>query len=543
MQITTEFITLQGAPLQGVNPLPQFKYHNTDGVRILPYNKQDRYGHKKEAMQLTTIVMENESLRAQFLPQYGGRLYSLRNQKTKEELLFRNCVMQPANLAIRNAWFSGGIEWNIGYPGHSFSTCDKVFFAKVECTDGYTFLRMYDYERMEGLLWQIDFHLPDNAKQLFAHVVVINDHNHTVPFHWWTNTAVKEEPGCRIFSNTRNIISPDSFSNDAISNFSHPLNLPNTGEYFFEPSSSDLSPWEAISYSDGTLFFERSTHPLDARGVFCWGKNADGRNQMNALSINGKGDYVELQAGLTSEKAKGIELLPQSSFSFTQAFGSLTLEPEDTAYLSYDVSHSIVRTAVNNALSGADINEKEEFFHQLSTLPCTKLLYMGSGFGALEVVRRMFTDTAAIPLQFDFPAESLTEEQFDWLAIIQQQEIPELSDTMLPRSWMTDINYVPLLMRYLDSHPENLKALLYLSIIFYETEHLSVAKSIWKKAIAIRPLPIFYRNLACATAQEGNIKKALQYMDEAVAVQWLENGLDLAYVEERNVLLALDAKM
>ena len=111
MQITTEFITLQGAPLQGVNPLPQLKYHNTDGVRILPYNKQDRYSHKKETMQLTTIVMENESLRAQFLPQYGGRLYSLRNQKTKEELLFRNCVMQPANLAIRNAWFSGGIEW------------------------------------------------------------------------------------------------------------------------------------------------------------------------------------------------------------------------------------------------------------------------------------------------------------------------------------------------------------------------------------------------------------------------------------------------
>lgn len=537
MQITTEFITIQGARLQGMNPLPQFKYNNPDGACILPYNKQDSYGHKKEAMQLTTIVLENEYLRAQFLPQYGGRLYSLRNQKTKEELLFRNCVMQPANFAIRDAWFSGGIEWNIGYPGHSFSTFDKVFFTKIECADGYTFLRMYDYERTEGLFWQIDFHLPNDSRQLFAHVVVINDHSHIAPFHWWTNTAVREEPGCRIFSDSKKFHSPDSFHNDIISDFSYPLNVPNPGEYFFEPSPSTLSPWEAITYTDGTLFFERSTHPLDAKGVFCWGVSVEGRKQMHALSVEGKADYLELQAGLTSDKSMGGNLQPQSSISFTQAFGSLALDPEDTTYSSYDVSHSIVRTAVNNTLSATDMLEKEQFFHKLSTLPGTKLLHMGSGFGALELMRRMFTDTAAIPIPFDFPAESLTEEQFDWLAIIQQQEISELSDTDLPPSWITDINYVPLLMRYLDSYPDNLKALLYLSVIFYETDHFSVAKSIWKKALAIRPLPIFYRNLACAARQEGSIEEALQYMKEAVHPRWLEMGLNSAYMEEYNALL------
>ncbi|MCZ7665985.1 MAG: DUF5107 domain-containing protein [Chloroflexi bacterium] len=35
------------------------------------------------------------------------------------ELLAKNPVFQPANLALRNAWFSGGIEWNIGAIGHS----------------------------------------------------------------------------------------------------------------------------------------------------------------------------------------------------------------------------------------------------------------------------------------------------------------------------------------------------------------------------------------------------------------------------------------
>ena len=39
------------------------------------------------------------------------------------ELLFNNPIYQPANLALRNAWLAGGIEWNVGQFGHSFLTC------------------------------------------------------------------------------------------------------------------------------------------------------------------------------------------------------------------------------------------------------------------------------------------------------------------------------------------------------------------------------------------------------------------------------------
>ena len=76
-------------------------------------------------------MLENEYLKATFLPEVGGRLISLFYKPLERELLHRNPVFQPANLAIRNAWFSGGIEWNIGQFGHTFTTCSPLFAGVI----------------------------------------------------------------------------------------------------------------------------------------------------------------------------------------------------------------------------------------------------------------------------------------------------------------------------------------------------------------------------------------------------------------------------
>lgn len=152
MSIAKGNLKINGARLEGSNPLPQFRdrrknkspksngtmlqeeleyFGYESAFRVLPYKMQDRYTREKTELSLATVVLENEHLRAEFLPEYGGRLYSLKEKGSGRELLYRNPVMQPANLAIRDAWFSGGIEWNIAQLGHTFSTCDDVFFATV----------------------------------------------------------------------------------------------------------------------------------------------------------------------------------------------------------------------------------------------------------------------------------------------------------------------------------------------------------------------------------------------------------------------------
>src|SRR5436190_7167554 len=130
-ELYQETLTLPGASLGPENPLPFFRNPQPDlpvpisealppekraqlgsqtGFRVLPYRQQDDYTRRREPLNFKAIVLENDILRAIFLPEVGGRLISLFHKPQQRELLFRNPVFQPANLAIRNAWFAGGIE-------------------------------------------------------------------------------------------------------------------------------------------------------------------------------------------------------------------------------------------------------------------------------------------------------------------------------------------------------------------------------------------------------------------------------------------------
>ena len=59
-------------------------------------------------------------------------------------------AIQFANLALRNAWFAGGIEFNIGTRGHSPTTCSPLHAALLPGPDGTEVLRMWEYERLRG---------------------------------------------------------------------------------------------------------------------------------------------------------------------------------------------------------------------------------------------------------------------------------------------------------------------------------------------------------------------------------------------------------
>ncbi|MBQ6990784.1 MAG: DUF5107 domain-containing protein, partial [Clostridia bacterium] len=86
---------------------------------LLPYTLQSEYNRARRDLALDGAILENEYLKATFIPQLGGRLWSLYDKKAGRELLYANNVFQPCNLALRNAWFSGGVEWNVGIKGHN----------------------------------------------------------------------------------------------------------------------------------------------------------------------------------------------------------------------------------------------------------------------------------------------------------------------------------------------------------------------------------------------------------------------------------------
>src|SRR5690606_12385657 len=111
---------------------------------------RDGYGRRRDPARIDTLMIENDRLRATVLPGLGGRIASLVHRPTGRELLYRNPVLQPANFALNGAWFSGGIEWNIGATGHTTLSCSPVRAAVVPAPVVGRMLRLVALDRLGG---------------------------------------------------------------------------------------------------------------------------------------------------------------------------------------------------------------------------------------------------------------------------------------------------------------------------------------------------------------------------------------------------------
>lgn len=501
----------------------KFGYETT--FCTLPYKMQDRYSRLLESKSLKTVVLENENLRAEFLVEFGGRLSSLFDKKNNKELLFKNNVLQIANLAIRDAWFSGGIEWNIGRFGHTNLTCEPMFFALCKDDFGNDFLRMYEYERSRCVFLQIDFHLPKGATELAAHVRLINDTKRSIPMYWWTNTAIPETKKMRIFSSADNVIYIKPSGANYFNNFgyakmpflpfmgdidaSYPLNSFYSNEYFFQTPDSENAPWEAACYEDNSMFFERSTKALQFRKMFCWGNHKGGQKWKDFLSTKDNGNYVEIQAGITPSQLHGMDMAPQTTISFTQVFGGTKVDYYEGDWFS---NRDHIKAKIDEKVSEKSLLSLNENLEKYADLPIYKILSNGSGWGALEQKRREKQGEMLIPSQLVFPENSLGKKQMPWLSLLEHGTMPDTNET--PKSWIVDLNWKTFLEK---GETENVCKLTHLGVMLYENRQFEQAKATWEKAISIRKTAILYRNLSYAAMQlDNDLNKSLDLMKTAV---------------------------
>ena len=163
---------------------------------LIPYTTQDGYNRARKMRGFKSAVLENEYLKAIFIPELGGRLWSLYDKKENKELLYDNNVFQPGNLALRNAWFSGGVEWNVGIKGHNPLTCDPLFAQECTNKNGDPILVMYEFERIRGVVFSIKATLKKDV--LLVGIEIENKSDKDVYMYWWSNIAVPETKNTRI---------------------------------------------------------------------------------------------------------------------------------------------------------------------------------------------------------------------------------------------------------------------------------------------------------------------------------------------------------
>lgn len=77
---------------------------------LLPYTMQPEYSRKLDRPTQPVAVLENHLLRAVYLLNHGGRLWSLVHKPSQTELLANSPSLTFCNLGLRNAWFCGGVE-------------------------------------------------------------------------------------------------------------------------------------------------------------------------------------------------------------------------------------------------------------------------------------------------------------------------------------------------------------------------------------------------------------------------------------------------
>lgn len=491
---------------------------------ILPYALQDHYSRQLSHREFRVAVLENETLRASFLLENGGRLWSLFHKPLGIELLEVNPVFQLANLAIRNAWFSGGVEWNIGTVGHSPFTCSPLFAARVIRNDGTPILRLYEWERFRGVPFQIDAYLPDGSSVLLIRVRITNPNKHDVPLYWWTNIAVPETPGTRVIVPADSAYclgcEPPGLTRIPVPIFqdtdiTYPAQVDYAADFFFH-TSGENSSWIAALNSEGRGIAHLSTRKLFGRKLWVWGNGRGGKNWQKFLSPPGKG-YIEIQAGLTRTQLEHLPMPPGSEWMWVEAYGLLEAEPGVVHGSDWSQAQGTVAEKLHHLISFADLENELQQGQRYSDVLPEELLQRGSGWGALEQKRRAISEEP--PMCSDdllFDDASLGDEQLPWFSLLEEGSFHEEDTHIPPKGFIVGGEWQSLLeLAVQEKENNNWTAWFHLGIMRYHAGDYKGALQAWTHSLDCEWTPWTARNLGALAWIEGRLDDAAELFIQA----------------------------
>jgi hypothetical protein len=452
----------------------------------LPYTAQDHYDRARAERELPAIVLENDTLTATFLPGYGGRLWSLTHRPSGRELLHRNPILQPANLAIRDAWLAGGVEWNLGTTGHWPLTYEPLHAARVTAADGTPVLRLYEFERLRRLVLRIDAWLPADSPMLFVHIRLQNPAEEEAPVYWWSNIAVPQTPAVRVLGPADHAFRFDyvrdmqhvPFPYDAGDDRSYPGRVARAADYFLDIPEGRRR-WIAALDETGSGLVQASTDALRGRKLFCWGTATGGTHWQEWLSGPGA-TYLEIQAGLARTQLEHVPMPGGVTWSWTEAYGMLSVDPE-AVHGPWDGARRAAAVAIDALITPAALATADAAAGYFG--PAEAVLFRGSGWGALEIEAGSLTATP------DLPFGSTGPEQSPWSDLLSHGRLPVCEPPAAPVIG-------PRWRDLLAPSATDWHSLYHLGLMYLSDGDTKAAHDAFKRSIAERTTPWALRALA-----------------------------------------------
>jgi tetratricopeptide (TPR) repeat protein len=185
-------LVLPTYPILAENRNPVF--HSQYGVaHIYPYTLLVDIATSPIEKTYRSLHLENRYLKVTVLPDLGGRVYSVYDKVSKRELFYKNQVVKFAPLAIRGAFFSGGLEFSFPV-AHAPTTADPVNWDIRENGDGSASLIVGGLEHMSRMRWAITLTLYPDRCALAQDVLLQNPALIDGRYHYWTNASLDSEP-------------------------------------------------------------------------------------------------------------------------------------------------------------------------------------------------------------------------------------------------------------------------------------------------------------------------------------------------------------
>ncbi|MBR5508292.1 MAG: DUF5107 domain-containing protein [Clostridia bacterium] len=563
-----EKIIMPAASMGDVNPMPDIsdagyihaKYNTTEKVTaeeakyigagrihtLLPYLIQDGYDRDKKEKEFDVAVLENEYIKAVFIPELGGRLWSIFDKKKGKDLLYVNPVFQPCNLALRNAWFSGGVEFNIGIRGHNPLTCSPLWCAVDKYENGEV-LRLWEFERKRGVVYSISAYLPDDSPVLYIKCKIENKEKETKDMYWWSNIAVPEENGTRIVVPASECFLTHYYGDDGYlidkipvpifnsNDISYPINVVNSRDFFYKIPESEYK-WIASPDKDGFGLLQCSTEKLFGRKLFVWGMSRGGRHWNEWLSKENSA-YVEIQAGLTNTQFELIPMDGGTSWEWIEAYTALDL-PKEKVHGEYGKAVDSITEYMLSKVGNPD----EMTFPDEKMRISTEIIFKGSDWGALEEMARgeKISDIC------DF-LKSDDEETKIWTNLLETNTFLAPPVTDEPKSYGKGKFWLEKLQKL---NNKNWFSYLHEGIIKFELGDKEGAKESFEKSLASKENPWAFSCLSLFfKSMEKDTEKAKEYILSAlmlkndnlsilkeVALQFISYGSDKEWLEIYNDL-------
>ncbi|MEU9232283.1 DUF5107 domain-containing protein [Streptomyces subrutilus] len=539
--VSRAVLTLPAAPLGPENPLPALRA--PDGVHeldersreglprdmarqigyeplrsLLPVRIRDGYGRERTEREFESVVIENEHLRVTVLPGLGGRVHSLVHLPTGRELLYRNPVFQPAHFALNGAWFSGGIEWNTGATGHTTLSCAPLHAALVPAPDGGVMVRLWEWERLRDLPFQVDLWLPGDSEFLYVGVRVRNPHERPAPVYWWSNIAVPEDAGTRVLAPADEawlLQGPSGVGGTPIgyerslrripvprwegADRTYPLRSGYPADFFYEVPDG-ARPWIASLGADGHGLVQTSTARLRGRKLFVWGAGGGGRRWQEWLTEPGTGGYAEIQAGLARTQLEHVRLEAGAEFSWLEAYGPLAAPAGAVHGPDWAAARGAAQDALDAVLPRERVDAAYEAWRGRADTEPGERLAAGSGWGALEVLCGGFKLPGT-----PFEESTLGEAEEPWLQLWRTGVFPPPRRVAPPGPSLVAAHWRDML----ETAPARPLTEYHLGVAQWHAGDRSQAVRSWERGLALAPSrwPLL-RCLALADALAGDLARA-----------------------------------